>query len=118
LSFLDQAIASFLYQVARHTSRILPVSGEAPDEAGPASALSAMACGLPLSSEMGSVGVTTAPVVAPMLPPKAPVAGALGAQPKLSSNQLPPNVLAELQVGSRSLTQPAFLNMHRESTCA
>jgi hypothetical protein len=88
----------FLHQVARHTSRILPVSGESPDEGAPVSAVSTMTCGIPHSLDLGAVAVSTAPAVAPLLPSKAVVTSTAGVVPKLASNQLPPHILAELQV--------------------
>jgi hypothetical protein len=83
------------------------VSGEAPDEVGTASAVSTMTCGLPLSSDVGAAGVSSAAVVTPVV--KALVASALGNATKAASNQLPPNVLAELQVCWLFLTYPVFL---------
>ena len=87
------------HQIARHTSRILPVSGDAPDEGGGgASAASSKSCVPVLTPDVCTVDPATASGAVPLSPSKASVAVALGPAPKVASNQLPPNILAELQV--------------------
>jgi len=86
-----------VFQVARHTARIVPLSGEASDEGGAAPAVSDASHVPSFSSDVVTVDVVTAAVVAPVSPSKAQTVGVLAAPSKLASNQLPPNVMAELQ---------------------
>ena len=76
----------------------MPLSGEAPDEGGAVPAVSDASRVPSFSSDVVTVDVVTAAVVAPVSPSKAQTVGVLAAPSKLASNQLPPNVMAELQV--------------------
>ena len=92
---------SVFFQVARHTSRILPVGGEAAEESGDAPSPPSTSSVPALSSHVTSDEFATAAVAMPVLPvltPKAPAASVVGVHSKYAANSIPPNVLAELQV--------------------
>jgi hypothetical protein len=93
-------------QIARHTSRILPVREEASDES--AAAAPSSSCSIPEPfTDISTDDVATVAVAVPVLPSKAPAAAAAAAPvpatggfSKYSPNSIPANVLAELQVRS------------------
>jgi hypothetical protein len=99
LSF--RSSVSRCFQVARHTSRILPASGDAADDIDAASAPVSASAVQALSSDVttGDLDVSAAAItVASLVPPKTPAAGVPGIFPKYAPSSIPPNVLAELQV--------------------
>jgi hypothetical protein len=87
-----------LLKVARHTARILPLGGDASDEGGAAPAVAATSHVPTFASDVVTVDVVTPAFVPPVSPSKVHAASMLVAPSKFGSNQLPPNVMAELQV--------------------
>jgi hypothetical protein len=103
LSF--RSSVSSCFQVARHTSRILPLSGDAADDIDAASAPVLASSVSALSSDVTTGDVAAAAVAVPassMFVPKTPAAVVPGISLKYAPSSIPPNVLAELQVCSVS----------------
>jgi hypothetical protein len=89
---------SFFQQLARHTSRILPLSGEALEESLVSSSASSIQCAPVPSLDAGMANFAPASVVASSSSSNAQDMGVLETASQFGSNQIPSHVLAELQV--------------------